>query len=423
MLPKIFDKDGQRIYYLYIMTLDNIKEAQRRLAPVIQRNPLDHSSTFSAMTGAEVYLKCENLQKTGSFKVRGAYNKIAKLAEQGGVEAIVACSAGNHAQGCAFAATSMGMKATIVMPKTTPIAKIKATEGYGAKVELYGDYYDDSYNRALEIEKTEGAAFIHPFDDEDVIAGQGTLGIEMLEEVPDLDYVIVPAGGGGLLSGVACAIKSINPNVRVIGVQAAGAPAIALSFKEKTHICTDVIYTIADGIAVKNPGYITMDLIDKYVDDVMTVSDGEIASAIIHLIERTKLVVEPAGATSLALLLSGKLNVKGKKVACLLSGGNIDVSTIGKIIDRGLVSRGRKIEFSIQLQDRPGMLEKVSHILAEQNANVISITYDRMSADLEFGETILHIGCEVGGREHSERVAKALTAGGLRVLGENRSNR
>lgn len=372
------------------------------------------------MTGGDVYLKCENLQKTGSFKVRGAYNKIAKLAELGGVKSIVACSAGNHAQGCAFAASSKGMKATIVMPKTTPIAKIKATEGYGAKVELYGDYYDDSYNRALEIEKTEGAAFIHPFDDEDVIAGQGTLGIEMMEEVPDLDYVIVPAGGGGLLSGVACAIKSINPDVRVIGVQAAGAPAIALSFKEKTHICTDVIYTIADGIAVKNPGNITMELINKYVDDVMTVSDGEIASAIIHLIERTKLVVEPAGATSLALLLSGKLNVKGKKVACLLSGGNIDVSTIGKIIDRGLVSRGRKIEFSIQLQDRPGMLEKVSHILAEQNANVISITYDRMSADLEFGETILHIGCEVGGREHSERVAKALTASGLRVLGESR---
>ncbi len=402
------------------MTLDNIKEAQRRLAPVVQRNRLDHSSTFSAMTGSDVYLKCENLQKTGSFKVRGAYNKIAKLAELGGVNSIVACSAGNHAQGCAFAASSMGMKATIVMPKTTPIAKIKATEGYGAKVELYGDYYDDSYNRALEIEKTEGAAFIHPFDDEDVIAGQGTLGIEMTEEVPDLDYVIVPAGGGGLLAGVACAIKSINPNVRVIGVQAAGAPAIALSFKEKTHICTDVIYTIADGIAVKNPGNITLELINKYVDDVMTVSDGEIASAIIHLIERTKLVVEPAGATPLALLLSGKLNVKGKKVACLLSGGNIDVSTIGKIIDRGLVSRGRKIEFSIQLQDRPGMLEKVSHILAEQNANVISITYDRMSADLEFGETILHIGCEVGGREHSERVAKALTASGLRVLGESR---
>lgn len=405
------------------MTIDSIREARERLAAVVQRNRLDHSSTFSAMTGGDVYLKCENLQKTGSFKVRGAYNKIAKLAEEGKTKAIVACSAGNHAQGCAFAASAMGMKATIVMPKTTPIAKINATEGYGAKAELYGDCYDDAYLRAREIEKTEGAAFIHPFDDEDVIAGQGTLGLEMLEEVPDLDCVIVPAGGGGLLAGVALAVKSINPKVSVIGVQAEGAPAIALSFREKKHIATDSVYTIADGIAVKNPGDITMDLIDKYADDVVTVSDGDIASAIIHLIERTKLVVEPAGATPLALLLSGKLNVRGKKVACLLSGGNIDVSTIGKIIDRGLVSRGRKIEFSIQLQDKPGMLEKVSHILASENANVISITYDRMSADLELGETILHIGCEVGGKEHSERVAKALTDSGLKVLENGRGGR
>lgn len=402
------------------MTIDSIREARDRLASVVQRNRLDHSSTFSAMTGGDVYLKCENLQKTGSFKVRGAYNKIAKLAENGGANSIVACSAGNHAQGCAFAASAMGMKATIVMPKTTPIAKINATEGYGAKAELYGDCYDDAYLRAREIEKTEGAVFIHPFDDEDVIAGQGTLGLEMLEEVPDLDCIIVPAGGGGLLAGVAFAVKSIDPRVRVIGVQAEGAPAISLSFREKKHIATDSVYTIADGIAVKNPGNITMDMIDRYADDVMTVSDGDIASAIIHLIERTKLVVEPAGATPLALLLSGKLNVCGKKVACLLSGGNIDVSTIGKIIDRGLVSRGRKIEFSIQLQDKPGMLEKVSHILASENANVISITYDRMSADLELGETILHIGCEVGGKEHSERVAKALTDSGLKVLENGR---
>lgn len=402
------------------MTIDSIREARDRLASVVQRNRLDHSSTFSAMTGGDVYLKCENLQKTGSFKVRGAYNKIAKLAENGGANSIVACSAGNHAQGCAFAASAMGMKATIVMPKTTPIAKINATEGYGAKAELYGDCYDDAYLRAREIEKTEGAVFIHPFDDEDVIAGQGTLGLEMLEEVPDLDCIIVPAGGGGLLAGVAFAVKSIDPRVRVIGVQAEGAPAISLSFREKKHIATDSVYTIADGIAVKNPGNITMDMIDRYADDVMTVSDGDIASAIIHLIERTKLVVEPAGATPLALLLSGKLNVRGKKVACLLSGGNIDVSTIGKIIDRGLVSRGRKIEFSIQLQDKPGMLEKVSHILASENANVISITYDRMSADLELGETILHIGCEVGGKEHSERVAKALTDSGLKVLENGR---
>ena len=279
--------------------------------------------------------------------MRGAYNKIAKLHSEGELKAIVASSAGNHAQGCAYAANAMGVKATICMPKTTPIAKIVATEGYGATVELYGDYYDDSYRRAREIERTTGAVFIHPFDDEDVIAGQGTIGIEMLEDVPDLDVVIVPAGGGGLLSGVACAIKSINPKTAVIGVQAEGAPAIAMSFREKKHISLDYIHTIADGISVKDPGNITLKLINEYVDDVMTVSDGEIASAIIHLIERTKMIVEPSGATTLALALSGRLNLKGKKVACLLSGGNIDVSMIGKIIEQGLVTRGRKIEFSI----------------------------------------------------------------------------
>ena len=398
------------------MTFEKILEAKRRLAPVIHRRPLDFSTTFSELTGSKLYLKCENLQKTGSFKVRGAYNKIAKLHSEGELKAIVASSAGNHAQGCAYAANAMGVKATICMPKTTPIAKIVATEGYGATVERYGDYYDDSYRRAREIERTTGAVFIHPFDDEDVIAGQGTIGIEMLEDVPDLDVVIVPAGGGGLLSGVACAIKSINPKTAVIGVQAEGAPAIAMSFREKKHISLDYIHTIADGISVKDPGNITLKLINEYVDDVMTVSDGEIASAIIHLIERTKMIVEPSGATTLALALSGRLNLKGKKVACLLSGGNIDVSMIGKIIEQGLVTRGRKIEFSIQLQDKPGMLEKVSHILASENANVIAIRYDRLHANLDLGETILHIACEVGGKEHSERVAHALVDSGLKVL-------
>ena len=234
--------------------------------------------------------------------------------------------------------------------------------------------------------------------------------------MPKVDAIVVPIGGGGLISGIAYTIKNLKSKIKVYGVQAEGAPAIALSFREKKHIELDYIHTIADGIAVKNPGNITMKLIDRYVDDVMTVSDGDIASAIIHLIERTKMVVEPAGATTLALILSGKLNVRGKKVACLLSGGNIDVSTIGKIIEQGLVKRGRKIEFSIQLQDKPGMLEKVSHILASEGANVISITYDRTHADLELNETILHIGCEVGGKEHSERVANALVSNGLKVL-------
>lgn len=401
------------------MNLFQIYDAQKRLDKTVHRTNLERSLTFSRMCGAELFLKCENLQKTGSFKVRGAYNKIAILSENGGADCVVASSAGNHAQGVAYAAKERDMEAIIVMPQSTPIAKVSATENYGAKVVLYGDVYDDAYNRALEIAKEKNAVFVHPFDDEDVIAGQGTVALELLAEKPDLDAVIVPAGGGGLLAGIAFTLKNINPKIKVIGVQANRADAICRSFKEKRLVSSDKIFTIADGIAVKTPGKLTFELINKYVDDMLSVSDDEIASTIIQLLERAKQVVEPAGATSLALALSGRTDIVGKKVACVLSGGNIDVGFIHKIIEKGLVSRGRQMKFSVLLTDKPGALERFARVMGANNANIISVQYDRMSAELQLSETILHIACEVSGFEHGKRLLRELDKAGYSTVFDN----
>lgn len=391
------------------MNMIQLYDAQKRLDKTIHNTSLELSETFSNLSGSKIYLKCENMQKTGSFKVRGAYNKIAKLCGEEKVDCVVASSAGNHAQGVAYAAREKGIEAIIVMPTSTPIAKVSATKNYGASVVLFGDCYDDAYNKAMEIAAEKNAKFIHPFDDEDIIAGQGTIGLELTHDIADLDAVIVPAGGGGLLAGVAYAIKHINPKIKVIGVQAERANAIVQSFAAKKMITSDKIFTIADGIAVKNPGKLTIEIINKYVDEMQTVTDDEIASTIIQLIERTKMIVEPAGATSLALALSGKLtSLKDKKVACVLSGGNIDVGFIHKIIEKGLVSRGRQMKFSVILSDKPGSLEQFSHIMAVNNANIISVQYDRMSAELHLNETILHIACEVSGFSHGKTVIASL---------------
>lgn len=400
------------------LQLKEIELAAKRLKPTIHKTKIEKSTTFSAMTGGDIYLKFENQQKTGSFKIRGASNKIAALVERGEITSAVASSAGNHAQGVAYASHVNGIPATIVMPKSAPIAKVSATEGYGAKVVLYGDCYDDAYNKAVEIQEKEGATFLHPYDDLEVMAGQGTIGIEILEELPTVDIVIVPAGGGGLLAGVAACIKQINPRVKIIGVQAEGAPAVANSFKNKKHCTTDTATTIADGIAVKIPGENTIELINKYADDVVTVSDAEISEAILLLLERTKQVVEPAGATPLAAVLNEKVDVKGKKVACVLSGGNIDVSFVQRIIDLGLVTRERKLKFRATLLDTPGSLENLSRLLAGVNANIIMVQYDRWSADLDPNEAIIHIACEVGGKEHGQRVMKALKDNGYKVVKE-----
>ena len=400
------------------LELKDFELAQERLKPILHHTELDLSSTFSSMTGGKVYLKCENRQKTGSFKIRGASNKIAAMVERGEKCSVVASSAGNHAQGVAYAAKKFGIPATIVMPKAAPIAKVQATEGYGAKVVLAGDCYDDAYARACEICREEGATFLHPYNDLEVIAGQGTLGMEILGDLPAVDIVIVPAGGGGLLAGVAAAVKQLNPRVKVYGVQAEGADAIAQSFREGRLITTESASTIADGIAVKAPGDITVELIRRYADGVLTVSDTEIADAILLLLECCKQVVEPAGATPLAAVLSGRLDVKGKRVVCVLSGGNIDVSFIQSIIERGLVARHRRIKFVVTLVDRPGSLMQMLGVISSAGANILQLEHDKLSEGLNPNETNVHVSLEVGGEEHGDAVIGALREKGYVVESE-----
>lgn len=396
------------------MSIREIEQAAARLRDVVHSIPVSSSSTFSKMSDSELYLKCENLQKTGSFKVRGAYNKIAKLSEQGVTE-VVASSAGNHAQGVAFASTSLGVKSTIVMPRSAPLAKVAATEGYGAKVVLYGDCYDDAFEHAQEIQEKSGAVFVHPFNDEDVIAGQGTIALEILRDIPTVDAVLVPAGGGGLLAGMATCIKQINPRVQVIGVQAEGADAIVRSFMKKKRVVTETSITIADGIAVKAPGEITVGLINQYVDQMVSVSDNEIAEAILLLLERTKMVVEPAGAAALAAAINKKVELTGKRVACVLSGGNIDVSFIQKIVEKGLVARGRQLQFKTILPDIPGTLGNFTTLLATAGANIVALQHDRRHVDLHINETILHVTCEVSGMTHGKDVINTLKDRGYKI--------
>ena len=395
--------------------LKDFELAAERLAPVLHHTELDLSSTFSKMTDGKIYLKCENRQKTGSFKIRGASNKIAAMAARGETCPVVASSAGNHAQGVAYAASRFGIKATIVMPKAAPIAKIQATEGYGAKVVLHGDCYDDAYAHAAELCKREGAAFLHPYNDPDVIVGQGTLGLEILSDLPYVDVIVVPAGGGGLLAGIAAAVKQINPRVKVYGVQAEGADAIARSFARKELVTTDYASTIADGIAVKAPGDLTVELINRYADGVVTVSDSEIANAVLLLMERCKQIVETAGATSLAAVLSNKIDVAGKRVVCVLSGGNIDVSFVQSIIEQGLVARHRRIKFYVKLIDRPGSLVQLLNVIAEVGANVLTVKHDKLNASLKPNETIVRVDCEVGGKEHGETLISELNRRGYHV--------
>ncbi len=399
-----------------MLELKDFERAADRLKNVLHYIPLSTSSTFSGMSGAEVYLKYENQQKTGSFKVRGAYNKIMKRYAEGGLDSVVASSAGNHAQGVAFAAASVGVKSTIVMPRSTPIAKVSATQGYGAEVVLAGNIYDEAYAKACEICEETGAEFIHPFDDEDVMAGQGTIALEILRDLPIVDMIFVPAGGGGLISGVAACAKQINPRIQIIGVQAEGAPAIANSFRSGTRQPSETVRTIADGIAVKSPGEKTFEYIQQYVDRVVTVSDDEISAAVLLLLERAKQVVETSGAASLAAVLNHKVDVAGKKVVCVLSGGNIDVSFIHKIVEKGLVTRCRQLKFSILMPDVPGSLERFSHVVATHNANIILFQHDRVRADLEIGEAVIQVVCEVGGVEHAKRLIDDLDAHGYKVF-------
>jgi threonine dehydratase len=377
-------------------------KAAERLEAVLLKTKIIHSPVFSGESGNEVYIKPENLQRTGSFKIRGAYNKISKTANELKGRGLVAASAGNHAQGVALAAEELGVPALIVMPLATPLIKVEATREYGAEVVLYGDCYDEAYEHALDLAKELQYGFIHPFNDKDIIEGQGTIGLEIMEELPDADIIVVPIGGGGLISGIAMAAKSINPDIEVIGVEPEGAKAMKLSIEKGEIICLDGVCTIADGVAVKNPGDITFGIICEYVDEIVTVSDFEIMEAFLILLEKHKLIGENAGVLSLAALK--KLNVKGKKIVCLVSGGNIDVLTISEMIDRGLVARGRIFRFTVDLQDKPGELLKVAGILARMNANVVKLDHNQFNTVDRMMEVRLDITAETNGLDHIRQI-------------------
>jgi threonine dehydratase len=353
------------------------------------------------------------LQITGAFKLRGALNKVGKLSDDKREKGLIASSAGNHAQGVAYAASRLGIQATIVMPETTPLIKVQATKNYGANVVLKGKVYDEAYEEAKKLERENGYTFVHPFDDVDVMAGQGTIALEIIEELEDVDAILVPIGGGGLISGIAVVAKSINPDIKIIGVQAEGANPMKCSFDGNKLVCADTIDTIADGAAVKNPGEITFEVIRKYVDEIVTVSDHEIMEAVYILLEKHKLVAETTGAMSLAAL--SRLKCKGKKVVSLISGGNIDVVTMSALLNHGLVSRGRILCFSVRLKDNPGQLLEISKILAEKGANVIKLDHNQFKAIDRLKHVALEVTVETNGHEHIEEIIKALNEQGYNV--------
>ena len=393
--------------------LYDFMEARERLGTVIVKTKLIHSSVFSKETGNQVYIKPENLQRTGSFKLRGAYNKIAKLTKEEKNRGVIASSAGNHAQGVALAAQKLGIKAVIVMPRHTPLIKVEATRQYGAEVILHGEVYDEAYQKALELQEKEGYVFIHPFNDVDVIEGQGTIALEVMEEIPDADIIMVPLGGGGLISGVAAAAKLKNPQIKIIGVEPEGAASAmkSLELGEVTEL--KEVSTIADGAAVKKIGDIDFDYIKNYVDEIITVSDYELMESFLLLVENHKIVAENAGILSVAGLK--KLNVKGKKIISILSGGNIDVLTISSMINKGLVVRGRIFKFSVDLPDKPGQLVAVSRILSDENANVIRLEHNQFKNLDRFHEVELQVTVETNGEEHIKKIIESFKKEGYEI--------
>ena len=393
------------------MTLDKIYHAAFVLKDIIRKTDVIAAPELNP--DADIILKTENLQVTGSFKVRGAAYKISQLSDEEKARGVIACSAGNHAQGVALAATKAGAKSLICLPDNAPISKIEATKKYGADVCLVPGVYDDAYNKALELRDSEGYTFVHPFNDEDVIAGQGTIGLEILEQVPDVDAVIVPVGGGGLISGVAYAIKALNPNVKVYGVQASGAPSMVNSIKEGKIKRLASVTTIADGIAVKEPGDLTFDLVSQYVDELVTVTDDEVAAAILALIEQQKLCAEGAGAVSVAAAMFNKVPVAGKKVVCLVSGGNIDVTILSRVIDRGLLKSGRTLSIQVNLVDKPGQLQGVANCIADAGGNVTYINHEKATEDMSITDAYLRITMETKNFEHIDEILTALSDAGF----------
>ena len=396
-----------------MITLEKVKDAAKVLKSIIRETDMIYAQNI--MDNSNIYLKTENLQVTGSFKVRGASYKIANLPESEKSKGVIACSAGNHAQGVALASQKSGIKATIFIPATAPISKVEATKKFGAEIKLIDGVYDDAYKAAVDYQKETNGTFVHPFDDIDVIAGQGTIGLEILEQLPDVEAVIVPIGGGGLIAGVAYAIKQIKPDCKVYGVQSQGAGSMYQSFINKKVLELPTVNTFADGTAVKRPGYLTFELCQKYVDDIITVSDDEIASAILALMEKQKVVAEGAGALSVAAAMFNKLPIKGKKTVCVVSGGNIDVNIISRVINRGLLNSGRLCHLTIELLDKPGQLRDVSGIIAEHGANVIRVRHNQGGSNTDINDCFLKISLETRNQEHFEQIQNALIAKGYRI--------
>lgn len=396
-----------------MLTLDKIYHAAHVLKDVIR--PTQPIPAPYVNKKGNVYLKPENLQLTGSFKVRGSYYKISQLSAEEKAKGVIACSAGNHAQGVALAATKNGIKSLICLPDCAPISKVEATRGYGADICLVPGVYDDAYKRAIELRDEKGYTFIHPFDDEDVIAGQGTIGLELLDQLKGIDAVIVPIGGGGLISGVAFAIKSLSPNIKVYGVQAAGAPSMKNSVEHKQIERLDAVSTIADGIAVKQPGENTFDLCSKYVDEIVTVTDDEVSSAILSLLEHQKLITEGAGAVAVAAAMFDKVPVEGKNVVCVVSGGNIDVNILDRVVKRGLLTSGRTCLLKVELLDRPGQLQQIARVIAERGANVIEMHHERTKANTNINGCFLRITMETRNFEHIAEIKEAITDAGFKI--------
>ncbi len=387
-----------------MLTINDFKEAKKRVDEVIENTGLLYSEVFSSESKNNIYIKPENLQKTGAFKLRGAYNKIKKLDDNAREKGLIASSAGNHAQGVAFAAKKLGVKATIVMPSHTPLIKVEATKNHGATVVLHGEVYDDAAKHASILQKEHEYTYVHPFNDEDVIEGQGTIALEILEDLPNVDAIVVPIGGGGLIAGIACVAKQINPNIKIIGVEPEGA-ASAKAAVHYGKVCPlQDVNTIADGTAVREIGDITYQYIVDYVDEIVTVTDYELMEAFLLLVEKHKLVAEPAGILSLAGLK--KISMENKNIVSIVSGGNIDVLTISSMINKGLISRGRIFTFTVQLPDKPGQLQLVSNVLAKLNANVIGVDHNQFKNFARFSEVELRVTVETNGNSHINTIIK-----------------
>jgi len=394
--------------------LADVMAARERLHDAIYYSPCPHSIMLSALTGQEVYLKMENLQMTGSFKERGALNRIALLTPEQASRGVIAASAGNHAQGVAYHATKRGIRAVIVMPLTTPLVKVTATRDFGAEVVLYGANYDEAFIEATRLCADEGLTFIHPFDDPAVMAGQGTIGLELLEQVPQLEAVVVPIGGGGLISGIGCAIKELRPEIRIVGVQTSRLPSMAAAVEAHRPVTIDPATTIADGIAVRRAGDLTLPMVERYVDEIVTVDEDEIASAILMLLEREKTLAEGAGATALAALLQHRTSLDGAHTAVLVCGGNIDVTLLSRIIERGMVQDGRLIRLRVLLLDKPGALHELTRLITSYRANIVDVHHNRAYYGVNLGETAIDITMETRGPEQVAELLDALTAEGYK---------